>query len=84
MSEVTDNEGLTLVPPAKKRKSPERFGAVTVVDLERLKELMGKDEPIDVEILLALDRLILRAQIAEANAAKDRKKAKADTYRGPG
>ncbi len=70
-----DNEGMTLsaslertepIYPADKpkRKSPERYGPVQAVDLERLR---GMDEP---EQFAELERLILRAKIAEANTAK--------------
>lgn len=74
-----NNEGLTvestrmdqdagILNPKPKRKSPERYGPVTSLDLERLRE----DVPHGVWAN-QLERLILRAKIAEANAKKEKK-----------
>lgn len=77
-AEVEDNEGLTQVEPARKRKSPERFGPVTSADLVNLREIIKKQESYDDDVGLEveLERLILRAKIAEAAARKAAKAAK--------
>lgn len=72
-----DNEGLTLdaarlfLNPKPKRKSPERYGAVTSLDLERL--LAFAEEYPGAALLNAIEKLILRAHIAESAARKGKK-----------
>lgn len=81
---VTDPEQTELLPKPKKRKSPERFGPVTLIDLERLQEqakevLGGLDRfPELDELERQMDRLVLRARIAQADAKRERKKKAAE------
>ncbi len=83
--EVEDIEGFTVPntqPEKPRRKSPERFGPVMAVDLCRVQVLVeyygsNGGESVLENAVREIDRLILRAKIAEAQARKDRKLAKA-------